>query len=127
MNLSQPQITTLIIEPNHRLIAPYLHLPQNYLITRVDSIQHGFECLLDHKFNLICLSCSFSPMELTDFLIELKELSHPQLIPLILIIDLNKRLNFVPGTGWAGKLSILHSLSSRIETDASLKRLMADL
>lgn len=119
------KISTLIIEPKHNLIAPYLHLPKTYTITRVDSLQTAFEHLLDSPPDLVLLSVNYSKMDLLDFLIELKCVSRYKLIPLIFVVNLSKHLNFIPGTSWGGKLGILHNLSSQKEVNSTLQRVMA--
>lgn len=119
------KISTLIIEPNKTLIAPYFHLPSTYTITRANSIQTAFEFLLDSPPDLVFLSVSFSRLDLLDFLIELKCISRYKLIPLIFVIDFSKSLNFIPGTSWGGKLGLLHNLSSKRELNATLSRIMA--
>ncbi|MEN8253372.1 MAG: hypothetical protein ABFQ62_03290 [Patescibacteria group bacterium] len=120
------KISTLVIEPNKDLIAPYLHLSKTYTITRVDSLQTAFECLLDSPPKLVLLSVSYPKIDLVDFLIELKCISRYELIPLIFVLDFSEHLNFIPGTSWGGQLGLLHNLSSRREVNATLHRILSE-
>ncbi len=71
------------------------------------------------------LSTSFKEKDLLEFLSELQMNNRTHVRPLILVIDLGRELNFVPGTYWGGRLGILHSLSSQEETNITIDRITA--
>lgn len=116
----------LIIEPNTNLASPYQFLNQNnYQLIKAASLELALNQLKDKLPNLIILSTSFSANKTLHFLESVKNLCTKQLIPLILVVDLNQPVSQILGTHWADKLAILHSASSKQETLASVERLLS--
>jgi PleD family two-component response regulator len=117
----------LIIEPNQLMAKPYAYIPISYNITRVTSLETAFEQLIDYPPGIVFLSTSFQIHKLLDFLTELQHSSKDRIVPLILTIDLDHRLNFVPGTYWGGEMGILSSLSTETEVLILMERLVRSI
>lgn len=119
-------ISTLVIEPNTRLTNPYNSLPFTYQVSRFPSLEQATKSFLTIQPQLILLSSSFPPAHIITFLEKVKNesLAIEELIPVIFVIDLENRLNFVPGTTWGKQFGLLHSLSSPTEIFATLERVL---
>lgn len=113
----------LIVEPNLQLVKPYSFLDKNvYEITRVNNIIDATAKLKKQNFTLVFLSCSFSNKKLINFLESLKEASRKEIIPLILLVDLNQAFSIVPGLNWNQQFALLSSNSSKKELTTTLSR-----
>ena len=121
---AQPGLSILIIEPNKKLVMPYGHLLHSFVIFRVPTIELALQKLSPSHPGLVFLSASFSASKSIKFLEAFKNFSQPSLIPLIIIVDLSHRLNFVPGTSWAGKIAVLDSFVSKKELLSTLHRVL---
>lgn len=115
----------LIVEPNLNLDKPYVFLDSKvFKITRVSDILTASNELQKQDFNLVFLSCSFSNKKILNFLDSLKQASKKQIIPLILVADLNQPYSIVPGLIWDHKIAVLSSQSSEEELLSNLRRLL---
>lgn len=117
--------TILIVEPNLDLTKPYAFLdPKTFKITRVSSVLTASDELQKQDFSLVFLSCSFSNKKILNFLESLKLVSKKQIIPLLLVVDLNQPYSIVPGLNWDQKIAVLSSESLEEELTAILRRLL---
>ncbi len=117
--------TILIVEPNLDLQKPYAFLDtKNFKITKVSDIATANDELQKQDFSLVFLSCSFSNKKILNFLESLKLASKNQIIPLILIVDLNQPYSIVPGLNWDQKIAVLSSQSSAEELMTILHHLL---
>ena len=115
----------LIVEPNLDLQKPYAFLDtKNFKITKVSDIATANDELQKQDFSLVFLSCSFSNKKILNFLESLKLASKNQIIPLILIVDLNQPYSIVPGLNWDQKIAVLSSQSSAEELMTILHHLL---
>lgn len=115
----------LIVEPNVDLEKPYIFLdPNTFQITKVSNTLTASEELQKQDFNLVFLSCSFSNKKILNFLEALKLASKKQILPLILVVDLNQSYSIVPGLKWDQKIAILSSASTTEELQSVLRRLL---
>ena len=121
---SNQDLITIIIEPNSKLPSPYCHLPKNYNVVRFKTIKLALWELVELKPHLVFLSASFSSSTLVRFLEAFKGFTPSQLIPVIMIVDLSHRLNFIPGTSWGGKMAVLDSQASKKELYSALDRVL---
>ena len=120
---AQPRL--LIIEPNPELNSPYQFFPNNFDIIRLTSTKTAFQKLANQNFSLFVVSTSFSPEKLTTLLEALKNQFTDHIIPLLLIVDLDRPLSCVPGTHWGGKLGLLPSNATKQQTLLTLDTLMS--
>jgi hypothetical protein len=120
--------TILAIDPHRQLCKPYQWLMSNSTIVHVTSTPQATQYLRDRIPSLVIISASFSPSQMLDLLETIKAaVAHQRfLVPLIIMIDLHDRINFVPGTHWGQKIGVLCSLSSENEAQAVLKRVCAE-
>ena len=117
--------TILIVEPNLDLQKPYAFLDQKlFKIIRVSNILTANNELQKQDFNLVLLSCSFSNKKILNFLESLKLASKSQIIPLLLVVDLNQPYSIVPGLNWDQKIAVLSSQSAEEELSTILHRLL---
>lgn len=117
--------TILIVEPNLDLTKPYAFLDaKNFKITRVNSVLTASDELQKQDFNLVLLSCSFSNKKILNFLESIKLASKKQIIPLLLVVDLNQPYSIVPGLNWDQKIAVLSSESLEEELATILRRLL---
>ena len=116
--------TVSIIEPNKKLIIPYNHLPRSYDIFRVSTIDQALLKLAKVNPGIVFLSASFSALKSVSFLESLKNFSEDSLIPVIIVVDLSNRINFVPGTTWGGKIAVIDSCASKRELTSTLDRVL---
>lgn len=125
--ISSKTTSILIVDPQQTLAKPYDFLPAA-TVTHVTSIPQAAQYLHDQTPDLVVASASFSPNQMIQLMEALKEAaSHRSfLIPLVLMVDLENRINFVPGTHWGQKFGILCSISSQDEVNAVLKRVCAE-
>jgi DNA-binding response OmpR family regulator len=118
----------LIIEPNTELTHPYTWLDQvyskNYTFSRCSRLDVAKSELAKNTPSAVFLSTNFSPLKTLHFLEEFKTQFSSQVVPLIFVVDWSQRIHRLLGTGWAGKVGILHSLSSEEEVSATMKRLL---
>lgn len=115
----------LIVEPNLDLEKPYAFLdPKVFMITRVSNVLAASDESQKQDFNLVFLSCSFSNKKILNFLESLKQISKKQVIPLLLVVDLNQPYSIVPGLTWDQKIAVLSSQSLEEELLAHLHRLL---
>jgi len=121
---AQPKLKILIVEPNKNLIVPYSYLPGSFKFVRVYSTQLGLRELTKITPDMVFLSGSFSASKTVRFLEALKNSSRSDLIPLIIVVDLSHRLNFVPGTSWGGKIAIIDSFISKKEFRSTISRVL---
>ncbi len=117
--------TILIVEPNVDLEKPYIFLdPKIFQVTRVSNVLIASEELQKQDFNLVFLSCSFSNKKILNFLESLKLASKKQIIPLLLVVDLDQPYSIVPGLKWDQKIAVLSSRSSIEELQSALRHLL---
>jgi len=117
--------TILIVEPNLNLRKPYVFLDsKNFKITRVSDILIASNELQKQTFNLVFLSCSFSNKKILNFLESVKFASKKQIIPLLLVVDLNQPYSIVPGLNWDQKIAVLSSQSFEEELTTILHHLL---
>ena len=117
--------TILIVEPNLDLTKPYTFLDsKTFKITKVSSVLTASNELQKQDFSLVFLSCSFSNKKILNFLESLKLASKKQIIPLLLVVDLNQPYSIVPGLNWDQKIAVLSSESLEEELIAILRRLL---
>jgi len=117
--------TILIVEPNLDLQKPYAFLnSKTFKITRVNSVLTASDELQKQDFSLVFLSCSFSNKKIFNFLESLKLASKKQIIPLLLVVDLNQPYSIVPGLNWDQKIGLLSSQSFEEELVTLLRRLL---
>jgi hypothetical protein len=124
MNLS----SILIVDPKITLGKPYDLLPTSATTLHVTSTTRAAQYLHDQLPDLVMVSASFSPAQMTEFIEHLKNAAvhHRFLTPLIVVVDLTNRINFVPGTHWAKKFGVLCTLSSAGEVNAVLRQVTAE-
>ncbi len=113
----------LIIEPDNKLLKPYDHFKSSNLC-RIASIEQGIKYLSDSTPDIVFISTSFSIHKTLHFLDTLKNASMSGLIPLVFVINLSEKISYVPGTTWAGKIGIIHSLSSAKEINSTIQRVL---
>lgn len=120
--------TILVIDPHQQLSKPYQSLPTDSTIVHVTSTPLATQYLRDRIPSLVIISASFSPSQMLDLLELVKTaVAHQRfLVPLIIMVDLHDRINFVPGTHWGQKIGILCSLSSQDEVQAVINRVCAE-
>lgn len=117
--------TILIVEPNLDLQKPYAFLDsKTFKITRVSSVLTASDELQKQDFSLVFLSCNFSNKKILNFLESLKLASKKQIIPLLLVVDLNQPYSIVPGLNWDQKIAVLSSQSAEEELATILHRLL---
>jgi hypothetical protein len=117
-------LTTFVIEPNGKLNFPYGHLPSNYKVVQLATIELALWELANLKPNLVFLSASFPSSKLVKFLEAFKNFCRFELIPLVIIVDLSHRLNFIPGISWGGKIAVLDSFASKRELLSTISRVL---
>jgi PleD family two-component response regulator len=115
--------TVLIIEPNARLVTPYSELPSAYSILRVSATEQALDILATITPSLVFLSTSYSMTKILEILEQLKSLSTKKIIPVVFVVDWSHKLSTLPGTTWGNQIGLLHSLSSKQELLATLKRI----
>lgn len=114
----------LILEPNQNLVFPYAFLPPVANLSRLSGFENGLKEIALSQFDLVFLSASFSPAQSLRFLENLKLSSGALLIPLVIIVDLNHRLNTLLGTSWGGRIAVLDSQVSKPEFFLALDRVL---
>lgn len=105
----------LVIEPNSRLLIPYSYFSQEFTIIRVKTIASGMFKLEKNTFKYVFLSASYTPHEITTFLSTLSIAEQQRIIPVVIVVDWNNPVNFVPGREWFEKIYILTSDSTKKE------------
>jgi hypothetical protein len=117
--------SSLIIEPDESVIAPY-HLIKIARQRRVKSLDVAAQILSkpEELPDIIFLSADFSAAQCVEFLEFVKERITHKLIPLCIVINLRYPVSYVPGTTWAGKFGVIHTLTSPDEYQATLDRIM---
>jgi hypothetical protein len=120
--------TILIIDPHEQLSKPYQWLPSAATLIHSTSTPQATQYLRDRIPSLVIISASFSPSQMLELLETVKRcVSHQRfLVPLIVMVDLHDRINFIPGTHWGQKMGVLCSLSSKEEVNAVLNRICAE-
>lgn len=119
------QKSILIVEPNLDLEKPYSFLDQKlFKVTRVSDVLTASDELQKQDFSLVFLSCSFSNKKLLNFFEALKLASKKQIMPLLLVVDLNQPYSIVPGLNWDQKIALLSSQSAEEELVNILRRLL---
>ena len=116
--------TISIVEPNKKLITPYNYLTSLYSISRVSTIDQALLKLTKINPGIIFLSASFSASKSVRFLESLNNFSEGSLIPVVIVVDLSNRINFVPGTTWGGKIAVIDSCASKRELTSTLDRIL---
>ncbi len=101
--------TILILEPNSKLKSPYQHLASHYQLQRLPTIEAGLKQIAQQTPALIILSASYSASKTVYFLESLKNLQHYQLIPILIVVDLNQPVSQILGTSWGDQLAVLAS------------------
>ena len=105
----------LIFEPNQKLLTPYSYISKEFLITRKETLDAGENELECNDISYIFLSASFPAHESLAFLSTASIADTKRIIPVVIVVDWNNALNFVPGMKWGGKMSILTSTSTKRE------------
>ena len=119
-----PAQPVLIVEPNRKLILLYKYLSHSRKITRVSTVEQALRKLAETNPSIVFLSASFSASKSVRFLGSLKNFSSASLIPIIIVVDLSHRVNFVPGTSWGGKIAVIDSFASKRELASTLDRVL---
>lgn len=114
----------IIIEPNNRMGQPYSFLPPYYTITRLSTIENASKAFDYSSPHVAFLSASFSPSKTLRFLEMLKNASTSRLIPLVIVVDLGNRINFVPGTSWGRRIAVVDCFIPKSLFLATLKRVV---
>jgi len=114
--------TVSIIEPNCKLNLPYDYIPDSYNIVRAPSIEYAVRKLTENNPSIVFMSASFSVAKSIRLLEALKIFSCNSLIPIIIVVDLSNRINFVPGTTWGGKIAVIDSHISQKELYSTMGR-----
>lgn len=109
---SSPQHQVLIIEPNDKLIKPYSYL-KNFSQIRARTVKQAVKALAANKFVFFIISASFSPEKQLLLLDAFKQNFKDQVIPLLVVVDLNQPTSTVLGTNWSNKIALLASNASR--------------
>lgn len=118
-----PTPTILLADPHSSLIKPYSFLPSSYAVTHCLSIPKAIEELSQQKPHLVIISTYYAPSQILTLLDAVKDASRSSLIPILIMVDLDKRISLVPGTRWGGKIGVMCSISSETEVLATLSRL----
>lgn len=116
--------TALVIEANSKLFRPYEYLAPIYEEHRTASFVEAksfLECIVP---DLILISASFAPEQIIEFLSEVKKQSSKYIIPIIFVVDLSHRLNFIPGIFWDEMLAVLDSSVSQDVFVLTMSRVM---
>ncbi len=115
----------LVVEPNASLQKPYSFIDQKLDLNRVASVKQALQALNKQSFILFLISASYSPDQTLTLLDAFKNNFQQQVIPLIIVVDLNQPLSTVPGTQWGGKLAILSSASGQELTLLTIDSLLS--
>lgn len=118
-----PKFNIIVIEPNTKLLFPY-HFLYTQDIIRFSSIKPAMDAYLKNVPNLIFCSASFSPEQHLQFLEFLKNTTNHDFIPLILVVDLTNRINFIPGITWGNNIGVIDTRISKYELDLTIKRVL---
>lgn len=121
--MNRISLTVLVVEPNPHLAQPYHFLPSSCGIIRVATIPLGIKALLRQPPDLVCLSASFTPALIVQFLEHLRHSKDYPLVPILFVVDLNHRLNFIPGTTWTHRLAVVDSFASHAQLETVLARI----
>ncbi len=125
MSAVSKQKSILIIEPNSNLDQPYAFFDKKiFELTRCSNPNLAREYLGQKKFSLVCLSCSFSNKKMLNLLELIKDASQTSIIPIILVVDLQKPYSIVPGLTWNGQLAVLSSVSTNQDLQLQLSKLL---
>lgn len=122
---AQLKFKVLIIEPNKNLTKPYSYLSKGWFVTRLTTNNLTSNSLKKINPDMVFLSASLPPLKSLKFLETLKDFDDSKLTPLIIVVDLSHRLNFVPGTSWGGRIGVLDSFSSKKEFFATITRILS--
>jgi hypothetical protein len=97
----------------------------NLQLTYLTSVQELTRILTTTQFSSVVISASYSPRQLLERLTVLaKHIGRKQkLIPLVYYIHWPTPLPCLLGTSWAGKVGVMHSMSSVEEIKAMFARL----
>lgn len=117
-------IAILIVEPSPHMVSPYGHLASGAQITRVTSTTLAKRQLKNASFNLICISASFKPDQIVNLLETVEQRAQAKLTPIVFVVNLSNRLNFIPGVSWAGRIGVIDSYSSRQEVIDTTSRVL---
>lgn len=81
---------------------------QTYALTRTHKLHDLEELLQEQRFDLICLSSSYTPKELLDRLALLAKsvAKRRRLTPLLYLVNFEKPLPSLLGTHWGDKIGI---------------------
>lgn len=114
----------LIVEPTPELAEVYDFFPQDNRPIHVTSTQRATRYLQNQTPSLVAVSASYSPPQIFRLLETIKEKSSASLflIPVVFVIDLKHKTNFIPGTFWGQKLGVINSLSSQQEVKLVMAR-----
>lgn len=122
----------LILEPHHRLVAPYSFLPTIFEdqveVKRVESIERGVDSLTHTSPELVLVSASFEPEETLSFLEELQQHIGHNLqngfVPVLFVVDVSSPLSTVLGTAWGGQTGVTSTQASLIEFKSVVMRVV---
>lgn len=113
----------LIIEPDDKLIVPYRFMAGIKHVQRVTSFENAVKALKSTTPDIVFLSASLDSDNCLTLLEKIKDLSVDYIIPIVWVVNFNRPLSTIPGTNWAGKVGIVHTLSSAPEVTATLRRI----
>lgn len=114
----------LIAEPNKHLSIPYCYVPSGFRICRTDSIKSALKELSHRVPDIAFISSSFPTHSALILLEAIKNCCLESLIPLIIVIDISNKVNFVPGVNWGGKIAIIDSLCTKKQFDVIFERVL---
>ena len=127
IDISQSLPLAIIVEPNSLLQSPYNFMQSAFTIDRHISIQNALHSIAHNQPAMVSVSASFSPQQCLHILTAVKNKSHNQLIPLLIVIDLSNKMSMVPGTTWGNKLGVITSISDINEYNSTIDRITHNL
>lgn len=101
--------TALIIEPNHKLIRPYAYLSPSFDGISVSTVEEAVASIGVIVPNLVLISASLPPSRIILLLENIKNNVRTTITPVLFIVDVSHRDNFIPGVWWDSKLAVLDS------------------
>lgn len=117
--------STLVVDPHPQLDSPYSFLQHSCQLKHVQSADQALQAMNQNQFELYIISASYSPEIAVKLLNAFKNSFQTSVIPLIIVVDLNQPLSTITGTHWGGKVGILHSQSSQLQTLSLVDELLS--
>ena len=114
----------LIIDPNRHFIPMYDYVSEFYDTTSIPSIPYAKRRLKTLSPSIVFVSSSYPAQTTLSFLTTLKNTSKHQIVPLVFVVDLTQKLNFIPGTTWARRIAVLDSFTTHQQLNSALQRIL---